>query len=65
MRAKYGYGKAKDAAIKAIERREQLAKRAVGTFGLADQFWDSNYVVSINVGTPPQQFSVIPDTGSS
>ena len=65
LRAKYGYGNAKVAAIKAIERREELAKRAVGTFGLADQFWDSNYVVSINLGTPPQQFKVIPDTGSS
>jgi len=30
-------------------------QRAVGTFGLADQFLDSNYVVPINFGTPPQQ----------
>ena len=65
LRARFGYGKARVAAIKAIEHREELAKRAVGTFGLVNQFWDRNYLVSINIGTPPQQFSVIPDTGSS
>jgi len=62
LRATYGYGKERVAAIKAIE---ELAKRAVGTFGLVDQFWDTGYLVSINIGTPPQQFSVIPNTGSS
>lgn len=65
LRAKFGYGNAKVAAIKAIERREELAKRAVETFPLVDHLWDSNYLVSINVGTPPQQLKVIPDTGSS
>jgi len=65
LRAKYGYGKEKLAAIKAIQRREELAKRAVGTFELIDQFWDTSYMVSINIGTPPQKFNVIPDTGSS
>jgi Eukaryotic aspartyl protease len=65
LRAKFGYGKAKLAAINAIQRREELAKRAVGTFGLIDQFWDTSYLVSISIGTPPQQFSVTPDTGSS
>jgi Eukaryotic aspartyl protease len=65
LRAKFGYGEAKLAAIHAIQRREELSKRAVGTFGLIDQYWDSTYLVSINIGTPPQNFNVIADTGSS
>jgi len=65
MRAAYGYGNEKVAAIKAIERREELAKRAVGTFGLIDQALDTSYLVSVNIGTPPQQFGFLPSTGSS
>lgn len=65
LRAKYGYGKAKLAAIEALQRREELAKRTPGTFGLIDQYWDTTYLVPISIGTPPQQFNVIPDTGSS
>jgi len=65
LRATYGYGDTRVAAIKAIERREELANRAVDTFGLIDQSLDTSYLVSINIGTPPQQFGVMPSTGSS
>lgn len=65
LRAKFGYGKSQLAAIEAIQRREELAKRAVGTVGLIDQYWDTNYMVTLSVGTPPQTFNVVPDTGSS
>ena len=65
LRAQYGYGKAKFEAIEAIQRREELAKRAMGSFDLVDQNWDTHYLVSINIGTPPQKFNVLPHTGSS
>jgi Eukaryotic aspartyl protease len=65
LRAKFGYGEARLAALNAIQRRGELAKRAAGTLGLVDQYLDSTYIVSISIGTPPQQFNVIPDTGSS
>lgn len=65
LRAKFGYGTAKLAAIEALQRREELAKRTPGTFGLIDQYWDTTWLVPISIGTPPQQFNVIPDTGSS
>ena len=59
LKAKFGCGKAKIVAIK------ELAERGVEAFGLVDQFWDTSYFVSINIETPPQHFSVTPDTGSS
>ncbi|MBW0486020.1 hypothetical protein O181_025735 [Austropuccinia psidii MF-1] len=59
------YGQGKDAAPVSSKRNNYLHSRQVASIDLTNAFSDAIYVGSIAIGTPPQKFNMIMDTGSA